>query len=267
MRRNLIRLVWMAWCIMSPSVNKLRPKRARSFGHPPLGVRLNNPGNIRMKVKRDPWQGRTPDYLLTQRAYEEFTHMVWGVRAMMVTLITYQDKYGIRTLRAPPNVDPQLGIIPRFAPEKDNNDTERYIYDVCLWTGFKENQVLNVHNFHEAFPLMKAMILKELGVGPHKNGLWVDDETIIEGMRRAGVVAPPAKLKDSQTIQTASMAGIGGSVIGTTAVVDYVKDAANDFKYGFEPGTVIYMIGSLLVIACCVYIGWVKYKQLQIENA
>lgn len=243
------------------AISKVVPlRRKRVVGAPPPGFLRNNPGNIRRKQdERDPWQGRVPDYLCTQTAYEEFTSMVWGVRAMAVVLITYQDKYKVRTIES---------IVPRFAPEKDNNDTEAYIYNVKLWTGFEAKRVLNAHDFNDMFPLMKAMIRQELGNGPEENGLWVSDGIIIEGLRRAGVInQAKQKLSDSHTAKAAGMAGIGGGTLGTLTIAEYVKDAATEFKYGVEPSTIIYFVVSALVIACCIYIMWKRKQRLEIESA
>lgn len=240
----------------------------------PLGIRLNNPGNLKQTDERTPWQGRVPDYLLTQRTYEEFSTMVKGVRAMAVTLITYQDKHKIRTIRSQDPSDPKKGVVARFAPESDRNPTEKYISNVSRWSGIPENRVMDLHNFADHWPLIRAMIRQEHGNGPHKNGLWVEDAVIEEGLRQAGVVRPivtPGRgvrsrtiqtAARSSTIQTASMAGIGGTVLGTSAVVD----AANEAKSMLTPGTWLYIILTLIVVGCCVYMVYHRFKQAQLEG-
>jgi hypothetical protein len=239
--------------------SKVIPIRKSRVGkHPPAGFLRNNPGNIRRTDPREPWQGRTPDYLCTQTAYEEFTNPIWGVRAIAVTLITYQDKYNVRTIAS---------IVPRYAPEKDNNPTDEYIYNLKLWTGFEAKRILNAHDFNDLFPMVKGIIRQEIGNGPEENGLWISDAIIIEGLRRAGVVCNvKRKLSDTSTARTASMAGIGGSVLGTTAAVEYIKDAANDIKYSFDPSTAIYLLISALVVACCIYIVWKRSRRLELES-
>ena len=88
----------------------------------PLGVRLNNPLNIR---PGSPWEGlAVPDEM---QGFCSFTSPVWGFRAAFRNLITYADKHGINTIR---------GIISRWAPPEDNNDTEGYIKAVCARTGY-----------------------------------------------------------------------------------------------------------------------------------
>jgi len=86
----------------------------------PRGIRNNNPGNIRENQYTDyAWDGEAegdwdPDF-------EEFTEMVYGIRAMAKILITYRDKHGLK--------NPEQ-VIKRWAPASDNNDTMAYIRHV-----------------------------------------------------------------------------------------------------------------------------------------
>jgi len=86
----------------------------------PRGIRNNNPGNIRRNG--DPWQGLAE----TQGDKEFFTFAtpVYGIRALARTLITYQDRHGLRTIRQ---------IISRWAPPVEN-DTESYVKAVTAAT-------------------------------------------------------------------------------------------------------------------------------------
>lgn len=77
------------------------------------GVKNNNPANIRRGCN---WRGLADKQ--TDREFCQFESMVWGVRALLVTLRTYVVKHKRRTI-------PQ--IIERWAPPQDGNDTKRYI--------------------------------------------------------------------------------------------------------------------------------------------
>ena len=77
------------------------------------GIRNNNPANIRRGCN---WRGLADKQ--TDSAFCQFESMVWGVRALLVTLRTYVVKHKRRTI-------PQ--IIERWAPPQDGNDTMRYI--------------------------------------------------------------------------------------------------------------------------------------------
>lgn len=77
------------------------------------GIRNNNPANIRRGCD---WMGLVGNQ--TDREFCQFVSMVWGVRALLVTLRTYVLKYHLHTVRE---------IITRWAPPSDGNNTEKYI--------------------------------------------------------------------------------------------------------------------------------------------
>jgi len=77
--------------------------------------------------------------------------MEWGIRAAFVLLRTYSTKYHANCIR---------DIISRWAPPTEN-DTERYIRNVCLWTGFGGLQQLTEQDWPK---LVRAMGRQECGV-------------------------------------------------------------------------------------------------------
>lgn len=77
------------------------------------GVRNNNPANIR---RGSYWRGLVDKP--TDKSFCQFVSMVWGVRALLVTLRTYVVKHKVRTIPK---------IIERWAPPSDGNDTKSYI--------------------------------------------------------------------------------------------------------------------------------------------
>lgn len=77
------------------------------------GIRNNNPANIRRGCS---WRGLVDKP--TDREFCQFVSMVWGVRALLVTLRTYVVKHKRHTVSQ---------IVERWAPPQDGNDTKRYI--------------------------------------------------------------------------------------------------------------------------------------------
>ena len=81
------------------------------------GIRNNNPLNIRQGCN---WKGLSKTQ--TDRQFCQFTNMVYGVRAALVTLQTYNQVYKISSIN---------DIIYRWAPPQDGNATNNYIKRVC----------------------------------------------------------------------------------------------------------------------------------------
>lgn len=73
------------------------------------GMRNNNPGNIKMSSVN--WKGKVPAHLNTDGVFEQFYTMSDGIRASLVNLRTYYNRYQLRTIR---------GIISRWAPSSEN---------------------------------------------------------------------------------------------------------------------------------------------------
>ncbi|MEB1611440.1 structural protein P5 [Xanthomonas arboricola] len=108
---------------------------------PPRGVRNNNPGNIdRTGVA---WQGE--DRIAAARAREArfavFDTPEYGFRALVKTLLTYQRKHGLRTVR---------DIINRWAPPVEN-DSGAYARQVATALGVDVDQRINLEAPATAF--------------------------------------------------------------------------------------------------------------------
>ncbi|MNP04741.1 hypothetical protein D3C76_966660 [compost metagenome] len=100
------------------------------------------------------------------------------MRAIARTLITYQDKHQLRTVRQ---------FIKRWAPENEN-DTESYIRAVALGLGVQPDQRVDVYDYDVMHALVLAIIRHENGRGPLKDGAWYGDSLIEDGLRLAGIV-------------------------------------------------------------------------------
>ena len=114
----------------------------------PRGIRNCNPLNIRRS--KDQWKG------LAERqqdaAFCQFKSLEYGWRAAFYLLTrTYYHKYRLYTIRT---------IIRRWAPPTEN-DTERYIRNVCQWTGLGDMQQLTERDWPA---LVRAMARQECGV-------------------------------------------------------------------------------------------------------
>ena len=133
-----------------------------------LGMRNNNPLNIR-KVPGTHWIGELPQSSSPLRGgregagFVQFRTIEWGLRAAFVLLRTYSTKYRANCVR---------DIVTRWAPPTEN-DTERYIRNVCLWTGFGGLQRLTENDWPT---LVRAMARQECGV-------VIDEETIKRGYK------------------------------------------------------------------------------------
>ncbi|MER5002585.1 structural protein, partial [Providencia stuartii] len=88
------------------------------------GIRNNNPGNIDYN-KANNWKGQLPHDPSIEPRFCRFESPVYGIRALMALLRTYQRKYGLKTVS---------GLIDRWAPTNENN-TRAYINGVAKELG------------------------------------------------------------------------------------------------------------------------------------
>jgi len=137
----------------------------------PRGVRNNNPGNIDRTATV--WQGenRTEAAIAREPRFAVFDAPEYGFRALVKTLLTYQHKYGLLTVRS---------IINRWAPPNENNTTI-YSAEVAKALGAAPTDVIRVDTPATAFLLAKA-------IARHENGghFW-GDEVIWDGVELAGI--------------------------------------------------------------------------------
>lgn len=113
-----------------------------SGGGLPLGLRNNNPGNI-----KSPSGG-----------FSVFSSPEAGIGAMARNLMAYQDRHGINSIS---------GIVNRWAPGSDGNNVGSYIADMARQTGYGPNQALNLHDPQVLAPLISAITRHENGQNPY----------------------------------------------------------------------------------------------------
>ncbi len=98
----------------------------------PRGIRNNNPLNIRRS--KDQWKGMSKTQ--NDRSFCQFETLEYGWRAAFYLLTrTYYHKYRLYTIR---------GIISRWAPPQDNNDTSAYIANVSRLTGIDPDEPIGI---------------------------------------------------------------------------------------------------------------------------
>lgn len=199
----------------------------------PRGVRNHNPGNLEWG---DPWQGLRPADKRTDPRFCQFESPAYGIRALARTLITYQDKHGIRTVSA---------AINRWAPPSEN-DTGAYVRAAQQAVG---GDLVDMHSYESLRPLVEAIIRHENGVGPRKTAnSWYDEGTIDEGLRLAGV-RPPARDAGPvpitrETIGATATGGVGVAQIaeGLPAVADAITQADGHLSSGSMVRVVVGMV-------------------------
>lgn len=114
----------------------------------PRGIRNNNPLNIRIG---NAWLGEVA--IPTDKEFEQFTSLRWGLRAGFLLLKRYINRYHLNSIRL---------IVSRWAPSSENN-TEAYIKRVSDLTGFDADEVIDFDSKMQMCALVEAMCLVECG--------------------------------------------------------------------------------------------------------
>jgi len=182
----------------------------------PKGIRNNNPGNIR--ISEDKWVGvdqmrteqnrRLADRLRSQGKphnvdFVVFTGPDYGIRAMCLTLYTYQDR---RTSSDGTAIDTIRELVERWAPPTDGNPTEDYVDFMCSKTGYGEGEPLDFHDYDVMRRVIPALIHFENGVQPYP------PQVIDKGLHLAGLDAEHKPMAQSRTMQAATVATAAGGL-------------------------------------------------------
>jgi len=226
----------------------------------PRGIRNHNPGNIRWG---DPWQGLRPKAKRTDTAFCQFASAAYGIRALARTLITYQDKYKLCTIRE---------IITRWAPPTEN-DTSAYIDAVAQRVRIpvqhddKPDMPLDMHRFDDLCAVTEAIIRVENGKGPLATAnTWYDQATINKGLALAGIEpATPTAARIPVTKETIGATATGGA--GVAQIVDALTSIptgtlaqANEH---LSSGSTLRLAIGVALIAVAAFIAWSQIKRHQ----
>lgn len=114
----------------------------------PRGIRNNNPLNIRVGNK---WKGEVSHP--TDKQFEQFVSMEWGVRAAFIILRRYIQRYGLNTIAR---------IIAKWAPTSENN-TRAYVKAVATKVGISPDAQVKYEDEQLMCSIADAMIRVECG--------------------------------------------------------------------------------------------------------
>ena len=211
------------------------------------GVRNNNPGNIRHS--RAQWQGMVPRGPTSDKSFVTFTEPRYGVRAIVVTLVTYFDK---RLAEDGSPIDTVDEVVARWAPPNEN-DTSAY----ANYVGSKHPKgrygKLDLHTYADMRPLVEAIIAFE------NNGHKYPKAIIDAGMRLAGI--EPTKVSPAKTAEGAG-AMVGGSGVGG----QFLLDAATQLQVvGTDTSSTLrwVFVGLMLAGVTISVIGMIRRWKLQ----
>ncbi len=139
----------------------------------PRGIQNNNPGNI--IITSTPWQGKVPVPQNTDKVFEQFTSMVYGVRALIKNLYSYFVSDKNLTLRE---------IAYKWNPDSNPANVEAYTKYLEEKTGYGRDTVL----------IPSELVLSRLtkAITEIENGYtWgIPDGTIKEAYDKSGIDLP-----------------------------------------------------------------------------
>ena len=167
-------------------------------------IEFHNPGSIRYDAKNK-WVGQTGK---TKSGFSKFENPVYGIRAMAVLLMAYQDRHRANTVGK---------IVKRYAPPHEN-DTLSYILHVSGRLGVVSDEVINVHEYRYMRPLIEAIIQFENGEQPY-TGKQID-----RALALAGILPDDADMP-SRTMTGGRVATTGLSLTSVAVVAEQVQDA------------------------------------------
>jgi hypothetical protein len=170
------------------------------------GIRNNNPGNIDYNPNTK-WQGlaglEDPPLNGGRARFCKFIAPEYGIRALVMTLLAYQQKHDLHTIRA---------MIGRWAPGNENN-TAAYIDAVEKDTGIKADTPIDMDSYAIAFGFATAVIKVECDQ-------YVYPQAVMDkGLHLAGIdgTPKPALHKDVAFMSKA----VGGASVAVGAVAQY----------------------------------------------
>lgn len=223
----------------------------------PKGIRRNNPGNIEWG---SPWQGLAAKGDYPEDRFAAFVDPAYGIRAIAVTLITYQDK---RKAKDGSRIDSVREVIERWAPSSDNNDVPAYAKSVAaLLDGVGPNdEVLDMHNPVHLRALVEGIIRHENGRGPlNTPNTWYPADVITEALRRAGVVSKPtAGATVTKAVPAAALGGVGAEQL--TQAIPSVLDALSGAKVDLSSGNWVQVVVGGAMLCLSLAMIYHQYRQ------
>lgn len=216
----------------------------------PLGVYLNNPGNIE---KGDPWQGLATEQ--THSRFATFEGPEWGIRAIARTLITYFDN---RDAHDGSKIDTTLEIIERWAPASDGNPTAQYANYLAgrvgqaLGKAVSATDTINLYDERVMRALVEGIIQFENGSNPYPK------HVITNALTLAGIKPAATKATKDPTV----LATTAAASTSTVAVVLESSDAITKAVEGILPySSSMGVVLALLTVGFTVLAVYAKLKE------
>lgn len=220
----------------------------------PRGIRNNNPGNLRWG---DPWQGLVPKAKRKDKDFCQFINAAYGIRALVRTLIVYQDKHKLLTIQK---------MISRWAPPSENN-TAAYVQAVASQVGVGPDDPIDAQDYAEVKPMVEAIIRHENGKGPLATpNTWYDNAAIDKGLLLAGVEPKQRAVKKvpvtKETIGATATGGVGVAQIADA--LPHVMGTINQANEQLSSGSVAQIIAGVVLLAIA---GVIAYSQIKRHQA
>ena len=130
----------------------------------PRGLRLNNPGNIR--ISQTKWQGEIIPS--ADKSFKQFQSLAYGYRAIIKLVRNYFVFYDLNTIEK---------IINRWAPPHENK-TKAYIDFVCKDANIRVNTTIDVYNESMMCAIAGAISKMENGIN-----IKVDTKAVHDGWK------------------------------------------------------------------------------------
>lgn len=199
-----------------------------------VGIRLNNPGHIE---KGDPWQGLAEEQKHSR--FATFESPVWGLRAIARTLITYNDKYGIRTVQELTN---------RWAPPWDNNPTSEYAKFLANKLKLGINEAYDVYDPETLRALLEGIVRFETGKQPYTK------EQYDRALELAGVPVPLPKVTQDKTVATATAVAVTSTVGVAVQSSDSILEALQQFTPYSDKAGLVVATATLVLAGLAIYV-------------
>lgn len=160
------------------------------------GTRNNNPGNIKYSSLN--WRGKVPKSANTDArnrdgnpTFEQFQSMEYGIRALYRLLVTYVNKYGLRSVSE---------IIDRYAPPGENSETARQNYKSFVTS---ESGTELIHNKRDLYSVARGIMIFETSkddydtyIQPYiSTAMRITDLTDLSELQPIAVETPKKKIK------------------------------------------------------------------------
>lgn len=210
----------------------------------PLGIRNNNPGNLKFSAL-DKWQGLAEP--ATDGTFFIFKDAIYGIRALARTLIAYQDKHGAKVVS---------DFITRWAHPSEN-DTALYVASVVLHMKVAPTAEIDVHQYVFMRPFVEAII-------QHENGGTWSDYYSTDQIDKAIVLAGVEPVKKA-LISTGQIAGgaVAAIAVVTPAIIDQLQQIHNLLQPYASANPIINAVCSALAVTGILYSMWSKYRERQ----